>query len=101
MRKRQPQFDLKPIWRSLDDDQRTQFAALVGVTPAYIEVCAVYARKMPRPATINGLVRACAAFGHNVAREQLVMFFLDGVDQQRAAKRRRAVASRGVSAHVG
>jgi hypothetical protein len=101
MRKRQPQFDLKPIWRSLDEKKRAQFAALVGVTPAYIEVCVVYARKMPRPATINGIVKACESIGHKVTREQVAMFFLEGVDQQRAAKRRRAVASRGVSAHVG
>lgn len=101
MRKRQPQFDLKPLWRSLDDEQRTKFAALTGVTVGYIEHFMVYARKMPKPVTINGLVRACAAFDHTVTREQVAMFFLEGVDQHRAAKRKRLTAIRGVAAHVG
>ena len=50
--------DFKEFYFSLSKAQRQSFAQKAGTTVRYIECHLVYARRVPRPKLMNGLVTA-------------------------------------------
>lgn len=75
--------DFKSFYRSLSVDRREAFAAAANTTTVYIETHLVYARKIPRRASMDALWKACVDFGATFTREDLLAFFFAG---QRADK---------------
>lgn len=70
--------DFKSFYRSLSVDRREAFAAAANTTTVYIETHLVYARKIPRRASMDALWQACADFGAVFTREDLLAFFFAG-----------------------
>jgi hypothetical protein len=70
--------DFRGFYRSLDADAKTRFAAAAGTSPKYIEVHLVYARRMPRPDSMERIFAACKAFGATFDMAQLIAFFYEG-----------------------
>ncbi|QYY30263.1 hypothetical protein K2O51_23110 [Cupriavidus pinatubonensis] len=67
--------DFKAFYRSLPVERRAAFASAANTTTVYIETHLVYARKVPRKASMDALWRACADFGAPFSREELLAFF--------------------------
>lgn len=67
--------DLKTFYRSLSPDRKEAFARAANTTTVYIETHLVYARKVPRKASMDALWKACQEFGAPFSREELIGFF--------------------------
>lgn len=67
--------DFKSFYRSLSVEQREAFALAANTTTVYIETHLVYARKIPRRASMDALWQACTEFGAVFSREDLLAFF--------------------------
>jgi hypothetical protein len=74
--------DFKDFYLSLTDDQKVEFAKLAGTTPNYIRTHLVYGRKIPQRKTFDGLIRALAAFGSKVTRNDLLLCFFPPADDE-------------------
>lgn len=70
--------DFKSFYRSLSVEQREAFASAANTTTVYIETHLVYARKIPRRASMDALWQACVDFGATFTREDLLAFFFAG-----------------------
>jgi len=67
--------DFKSFYRSLPPERREAFAQAANTTTVYIETHLVYARKVPRKASMDALWGACRQFGAAFSREELLAFF--------------------------
>lgn len=72
----------KTFYLTLSNEDRERFAKRAGTTVAYIETHLLYARKLPRKGTMDGLWAASQEFGAPFGRGDLLRFFYD---QQEAA----------------
>ncbi|WP_186215893.1 hypothetical protein [Burkholderia gladioli] len=67
--------DLKTFYRSLSAADKKLFATAADTTTDYIETHLVYARKIPRPESMERLVEACEQFGAPFDKAALLLFF--------------------------
>lgn len=67
--------DFKSFYRSLPAERKEAFAKAANTTTVYIETHLVYARKVPRKASMDALWKACHEFGATFSREELLAFF--------------------------
>ena len=72
-----PQTSFKTFYLALSADERTRFAKRARTTVAYIETHLLYARKVPRKGTMDGLWEASQEFGAPFGRGDLLRFFYD------------------------
>lgn len=76
----------KTFYLALSAGERERFAKRAGTTVAYIETHLLYARKVPRKGTMDGLWLASREFGAPFGRGDLLRFFYDlPTDHQEAA----------------
>ncbi|MBV8158294.1 MAG: hypothetical protein JO278_11590 [Dyella sp.] len=76
--------DFKSFYRSLSIERREAFALAANTTTVYIETHLVYARKIPRRASMDALWQACVEFGASFTREELLAFFFAGQGADKA-----------------
>lgn len=72
-----PQTSFKTFYLALSADERIRFAKRARTTVAYIETHLLYARKVPRKGTMDGLWEASQEFGAPFGRGDLLQFFYD------------------------
>lgn len=77
MNKATPKTSFKTFYLALSADERDRFAKRAGTTVAYIETHLLYARKVPRKGTMEGLWAASQEFGAPFGRGDLLRFFYD------------------------
>lgn len=77
MNKATPQTSFKTFYLALSTNERDGFAKRAGTTVAYIETHLLYARKVPRKGTMEGLWAASQEFGAPFGRGDLLRFFYD------------------------
>jgi len=88
--------DFKSFYRSLSVERRDAFASAANTTTVYIETHLVYARKIPRRASMDALWQACVDFGATFTREDLLAFFFARQnDGRNADKSRTALGAAG------
>lgn len=80
-----PLISFKAFYLSLPAGERERFAKRAGTTVAYVETHLLYARKVPRKGTMDGLWAACQEFGAPFGRGDLLGFFYGGPPSQRGA----------------
>ncbi|MFY1903945.1 hypothetical protein ACOTJG_25655 [Achromobacter xylosoxidans] len=73
-----PLISFKAFYLSLPAVERERFAKRAGTTVAYVETHLLYARKVPRKGTMDGLWGACQEFGAPFGRGDLLDFFYGG-----------------------
>lgn len=86
MNRANPQPSFKTFYLALSADERARFAKRARTTVAYIETHLLYARKVPRKGTMEGLWEASQEFGAPFDRGDLLRFFYDipGAQQETA-----------------
>jgi hypothetical protein len=67
--------NFKTFYQSLPKIQRVAFAKAAGTDPDYIKTHLVYARKIPQPKLMDGLVSALNEFESDITRQDLLNFF--------------------------
>ncbi|WP_224776928.1 hypothetical protein [Achromobacter insolitus] len=77
MNRANPPPSFKTFYLALSAEARERFAKRAGTTVAYIETHLLYARKVPRKATMDGLWAASQEFGAPFGRGDLLRFFYD------------------------
>ncbi|MEM5371330.1 hypothetical protein V4C53_35595 [Paraburkholderia azotifigens] len=82
--------DFKGFYRSLDAESKKRFAAMAQTTIGNIETHWVYARKIPGPTRMERLFAACAEFGAQFTKSQLIAFFYEP-NKDRAIKSKEAI----------
>lgn len=75
MNRAYPPISFKTFYLALSPDERERFAKRAGTTIAYIETHLLYARKVPRKATMEGLWAASQEFCAPFGRGDLLQFF--------------------------
>lgn len=70
-------MSFKTFYLALSPEERDRFARRAGTTVAYIETHLLYARKVPRKATMEGLWIASREFSAPFGRGDLLQFFYD------------------------
>ncbi|MCY1195558.1 hypothetical protein D9M72_68840 [compost metagenome] len=77
MNRANPPASFKTFYLALSTRERERFAKRAGTTVAYIETHLLYARKVPRKGTMEGLWEASQEFGAPFGRGDLLRFFYD------------------------
>lgn len=80
-----PSPSFKSFYLALSSGERERFAKRAGTTVAYVETHLLYARKVPRKGTMDGLWGACQDFGAPFGRSDLLNFFYGATPIQQEA----------------
>lgn len=83
MNRANPSPSFKTFYLALSTAERERFAKRAGTTVAYIETHLLYARKVPRKGTMDGLWAASQELGAPFGRGDLLRFFYDLPADQR------------------
>lgn len=85
-----PSPSFKSFYLTLSSGERERFAKRAGTTVAYVETHLLYARKVPRKGTMDGLWCACQEFGAPFGRGDLLDFFYGAAPARQEAANARA-----------